>query len=47
MKDFMARPNYNQLLEYDFIKEHAAKETNVATFVSEILDLPSPELSSK
>ncbi|CAL7933857.1 unnamed protein product [Xylocopa violacea] len=40
MKDYTARPNYNQLLKLDFIIEHAEKDTNVAEFVGEILDLP-------
>ncbi|XP_033215430.1 dual specificity mitogen-activated protein kinase kinase 6 [Belonocnema kinseyi] len=40
MKDYKNRPNYNQLLQLSFITEHAAKETDVATFVAEIIDLP-------
>lgn len=43
MKDYTARPNYNQLLKLNFITEHAKKETNVAEFVGEILDLPEVE----
>lgn len=43
MKNYTARPNYSQLLELDFIKEHAQKDTNVAEFVGEILDLPENE----
>lgn len=40
MKNYTARPNYSQLLELKFITEHAKKDTNVAAFVEEILDLP-------
>ncbi|XP_014205263.1 dual specificity mitogen-activated protein kinase kinase 6 isoform X2 [Copidosoma floridanum] len=40
MKDYTRRPNYNQLLEMNFITKHAKKETNVAAFVEEIIDLP-------
>lgn len=43
MKDYIARPNYNQLLKLDFITEHANKETNVAEFVEHILDIPEVE----
>lgn len=43
MKNYTARPNYSQLLELDFIREHAQKDTNVAKFVGEILDLPESE----
>ena len=40
MKNYTCRPNYSQLLEFDFIKVHASKETNVASFVDEVLNLP-------
>lgn len=43
MKNYTARPNYSQLLELDFIREYAQKDTNVAEFVGEILDLPENE----
>lgn len=43
MKNYTARPNYSQLLEFSFIKEHAQKDTDVAKFVGEILDLPENE----
>ena len=43
MKDYKARPNYDQLLQISFIIEHAEKETDVATFVAEIIDLPERE----
>ncbi|XP_034191959.1 dual specificity mitogen-activated protein kinase kinase lic isoform X2 [Osmia lignaria lignaria] len=43
MKDYTARPNYNQLLTLNFITEHAKRDTNVAEFVGEILDLPDVE----
>ncbi|XP_008206089.1 dual specificity mitogen-activated protein kinase kinase 3 [Nasonia vitripennis] len=46
MKNYTARPNYNQLLELSFIKEHATKDTNVAGFVEEVLDLPDAEQSA-
>lgn len=48
-KDFIAvclqkthtdRPNYEKLLKHRFLTENAAKETDVAAFVEEILDLP-------
>jgi len=38
IKEYKQRPNYIQLLEHQFIKIHETKETDVATFVSEILD---------
>lgn len=38
-KLYTARPNYDQLLNHPFCKAHKDKETNVAEFVSEILDL--------
>ncbi|KAJ8682699.1 hypothetical protein QAD02_018491 [Eretmocerus hayati] len=40
MKNYSARPNYSQLLELNFISEHATKNTDVAAFVEGILDLP-------
>ncbi|XP_043464826.1 dual specificity mitogen-activated protein kinase kinase 3 [Leptopilina heterotoma] len=40
MKDYKSRPNYDQLLQQSFIINHAEKETDVATFVAEIIDLP-------
>lgn len=40
MKDYKMRPNYSQLLEFNFIKESAMKDTNVAGFVEEVLNLP-------
>lgn len=43
MKDYTARPNYNQLFKLDFITEHAKKDINVVKFVGEILDLPEME----
>lgn len=46
MKNYTARPNYNQLLELKFITQHAKKETNVAAFVEEILNLPDAEKSA-
>lgn len=39
-KRYTDRPNYEQLLEHAFLLEHVNKETNVAAFVEEILDLP-------
>lgn len=45
MKDYTRRPNYNLLLELNFIREHATKDTNVAEFVGEILDLLEDEQS--
>ncbi|KAK0168822.1 hypothetical protein PV327_002589 [Microctonus hyperodae] len=46
MKDFTLRPNYNQLLELDFIVTHSTKVTNVSAYVEKILSLPDPEPSS-
>ncbi|GLV39415.1 licorne [Carabus blaptoides fortunei] len=40
MKNYMDRPNYDQLLKHPFCTEHKDKETDVAGFVGEILDLP-------
>lgn len=39
-KNFSQRPNYEQLLQHPFITIHQNREADVATFVSEILDLP-------
>ncbi|KAF4520692.1 hypothetical protein B566_EDAN006368 [Ephemera danica] len=39
-KVFTARPNYESLLRHPFIESHKDRETDVAGFVSEILDLP-------
>jgi serine/threonine protein kinase len=38
-KEVALRPNYEQLLANDFIKEHTTKETNVAEFVEKVLAL--------
>lgn len=38
-KNFQNRYNYEQLLNHPFIQEHTEKSTDVASFVSEILDL--------
>ncbi|CAG0890738.1 unnamed protein product [Darwinula stevensoni] len=40
LKDVHKRPNYTQLLEHPFIARHGTVDTDVAGFVSEILDLP-------
>lgn len=42
-KKFEDRPNYDQLLQHAFLTLHAAKETDVAGFVEEILNLPDEE----
>ncbi|KAF7993098.1 hypothetical protein HCN44_005879 [Aphidius gifuensis] len=42
-KDYPTRPNYSQLFETKFIAQHSKKMTNVAEFVSKILDLPDKE----
>lgn len=39
-KNYIDRPNYSQLLSHPFCVKHAEKCTDVASFVSEILDLP-------
>lgn len=46
MKDYTARPNYNQLLEHNFITEHANEDTNVAEFVEKVLDLVEVDQST-
>jgi serine/threonine protein kinase len=38
-KKCLDRPNYEELLATDFVKEHTQKDTNVAAFVEEILNL--------
>nr|ABR28347.1 mitogen-activated protein kinase [Lutzomyia longipalpis] len=40
-KVYTDRPNYEQLLQHPFLKEHSSKETDVASFVEEILNLPN------
>lgn len=45
MKKYTERPNYSQLLQFQFIIDHATKDTNVAQFVDEILDLPDEQKS--
>lgn len=47
MKNYTARPNYNQLLEFSFVTVHAAKDTDVAAFVGEILNLTDAERPAK
>ncbi|KAK0078315.1 hypothetical protein PV325_002682 [Microctonus aethiopoides] len=47
IKDYTIRPNYNQLLELDFIVTHSTKDTDVPGFVEKILSLPDPEESKK
>lgn len=39
-KVFTERPYYGQLLQHPFLVLHAAKDTDVASFVEEILSLP-------
>ncbi|XP_075973228.1 dual specificity mitogen-activated protein kinase kinase lic isoform X2 [Anticarsia gemmatalis] len=39
-KDYRQRPNYDALLAHPFCLEHGHMETDVASFVQEILDLP-------
>ncbi|KAG8227372.1 hypothetical protein J437_LFUL000380 [Ladona fulva] len=39
-KNFRERPNYSELLSHQFIRTHEQKETDVSSFVSEVLDLP-------
>lgn len=39
-KKFIDRSNYSQLLNHPFCLTHKEKITDVATYVSEILDLP-------
>lgn len=46
IKEYRERPNYIQLLEHPFIKIYEDKMTDVAAFVSEILDL-FPEIDDQ
>lgn len=39
-KKYIERPNYDTLLQHPFCIIHKEKNTDVASFVSEILDLP-------
>lgn len=39
-KVYTNRPNYEQLLQHVFLVEHMKKDTDVAGFVGEILNLP-------
>lgn len=39
-KKYTDRPNYEQLLQHAFLTEHVNKDTDVAGFVEEILNLP-------
>lgn len=39
-KRYTDRPNYEQLLKHVFLVQHIAKDTDVAGFVEEILNLP-------
>lgn len=39
-KKYTDRPNYEQLLQHAFLSEHVNKDTDVAGFVEEILNLP-------
>jgi len=41
-KNYLDRPNYNDLLNDPFCVYHKERETDVAGFVSRILDLPEP-----
>lgn len=39
-KKYVDRPNYEGLLKHPFCVLHAEKNTDVASFVSQVLDLP-------
>jgi len=39
-KEYMARPNYEQLLKHSFIVDHLQRNTDISEFVARILDLP-------
>lgn len=39
-KKYTDRPNYEQLLQHAFLVEHVEKNTDVAAFVEEVLNLP-------
>lgn len=39
-KKFTDRPNYEKLLRHEFITQNISKETDVAGYVTEILNLP-------
>lgn len=38
-KQYTARPNYEQLLQHDFIVEHIKRNTDISEFVAKVLDL--------
>lgn len=40
-KKYEDRPNYELLLQHDFLVDHMSKDTDVAAFVEEILNLPN------
>ncbi|EDW48970.1 dual specificity mitogen-activated protein kinase kinase 6 [Drosophila sechellia] len=42
-KEYMARPNYEQLLKHSFIVEHLQRNTDISEFVARILDLPDAQ----
>lgn len=39
-KKFTDRPNYEKLLKHEFLTQNVSKETDVAGYVTEILNLP-------
>lgn len=42
-KEYTARPNYEQLLQHNFIVEHLQRNTDISEFVARILDLPDEQ----
>lgn len=42
-KEYTARPNYDQLLQHEFIVEHLSRDTDISEFVARILDLPEAQ----
>lgn len=41
-KDYKLRPNYQELLQHQFIKNNEEKEYDMADYVTKALDLPLP-----
>lgn len=39
-KKYTDRPNYEKLLAHEFITEHIRRNTDITSFVEEILNLP-------
>ncbi|ALC48757.1 lic [Drosophila busckii] len=44
-REYTARPNYEQLLQHEFIVEHLRRDTDISKFVERILDLPDEQMA--